>query len=235
MNHTIKGYCIVINNLGSEFDPECRTVKEAFQNDLGFHYEIYNNLSAVAIRLLLCTLAEIDQSNYQCLTVAMFCKGDNQALTVCGSDDAELSIVEIEEMFSHKNCLTLSSKPKLFLYNLKYQNVARRTSGSRRRRSQRTGSRRNGSNDGVYLLTNSQDHERSRRNTTVPNVFRVLCPIEDVHGNLERRFAFAFWNAVRRATDDNTNTLEQILQSTGVEYELHEPCIRRQLRFYLTE
>ncbi len=226
MDHDdVKGYCIVINNLGSEFEPDCRTIKEVFQTDLGFHFEQYNNLSVNAMDMLLHTLAEIDQSWFRCLTIVMFCEGDSQTLTVRGSDGKDISMTEIENWFSHKNCVTLASKPKLFVYNLKQYSrnvstqIVRRMSASNLQR--------------VSL------QEKHTRSTDTPNVFRVLCPVQEGTRNLERSFPYAFWEAVRTTSTNSGNntlpTLERILECTNAEKELHKPNICRQLILPIVE
>lgn len=127
MNSPIKGYCIIINNLGPEVaEYDCKVLEGLFQNQLGFHSEVYTDLSALAIEELVIAVKSVDHSCYDSFAFAIFAKRNQEEHELMGSDGEKVSFACIENHFSYRACPTLSCKPKLFIYNLKCNRVGRK-------------------------------------------------------------------------------------------------------------
>ncbi len=221
----IKGYCIIINNLGAEVETDCKELERLFQNNLGFHSEVYTDLSALAIEELLVAVESVDHSRCDSLVVTIFAEGNNLDKELLGSDKKALSFACIENHFSYHACPTLSSKPKLFIYNLKCSEMGLR-------RAQRRESRRR---DRYHTIPHDILDNEARR-VSIPDCFRIVQTFErpnQIHVN--RRFSTAFANAVRDLNQDIPRTLDFICASTNSRHELDCPNVGRLIQLQLIE
>ena len=216
----IKGYCIIINNLGAEVETDCRELEGLFKHNLGFYSEVYMDLSALAIEELLIAVESVDHSWYDSLVVAIFAEGNNLDQELLGSDKKALSFASIENHFSYHACPTLSFKPKLFIHNLK-------CSETELRRAQRRESIRRDR----YRTIPHDTLDNEARRVSIPDCFRIVQSFERPNQIcVNRRFSTAFANAVR-LNRDNPRTLDEICASTG--HELCCPNVRRQIQLQL--
>ena len=114
--------CIVISN--QEF-PEKKNYREGSEHDisklkyifahlLGFCFIVFNNLTASSVRSLLKAAAKVDFTKHQCFAFAMLSHGDENGITC--SDGKPITVDEIRESFSTRNCSTLGGKPKIFIF-----------------------------------------------------------------------------------------------------------------------
>ncbi|KAH9377299.1 hypothetical protein HPB48_020336 [Haemaphysalis longicornis] len=121
MEQNPRGRCIIINNYEFHGDPEayragsqldvCR-MAELFKAFL-FEYTVHLNLTAEEMKTLLSEKArEEQQKAADCLVVVLMSHGDKD--TIYGSDNEELPLGDIYEMFNNDNCPVLQGKPKLF-------------------------------------------------------------------------------------------------------------------------
>ena len=220
----IKGYCIIINNLGAEVETDCRELEGLFKHNLGFYSEVYTDLSALAIEELLIAVESIDHSWYDSLVVAIFAEGNNLDQELLGSDKKALSFASIENHFSYNACPTLSCKPKLFIYNLK-------CSQTELRRAQRREFRRR---DRYRTIPHDTlDNDEARR-VNIPDCFRIVQTFERPNQiPVNRRFSTAFANTVRDL--NRPRTLDYICAHTDSRHELCCPIVGRQIQLQLIE
>ncbi|XP_077534119.1 caspase-3-like [Haemaphysalis longicornis] len=121
MEQNPRGRCIIINNYEFHADPEayragsemdvCR-MAELFKAFL-FECTVHLNLTAEEMKTLLSEKAQEEQQKAaDCLVVVLMSHGDKD--TIYGSDNEELPLGDIYEMFNNDNCPVLQGKPKLF-------------------------------------------------------------------------------------------------------------------------
>ncbi|XP_038574565.1 caspase-8-like [Micropterus salmoides] len=120
MNHNPHGLCVVINN--EEFQGTQLKDRKGTHEDekalhkvfthLGFKVMVHNNLTAEAMRLV---LKELSRRNFfadDALVVCVLSHGEKGC--VYGTDEKEVSLQELTQLFISERAPTLAGKPKLF-------------------------------------------------------------------------------------------------------------------------
>ena len=109
-----QGYCIIINNNTLKYDEESmETIRGVFSDQLGFHVQVYSDLTRKGIKHLLETVANVDHSDLYCLVVIVLSKGEKER-AIYGSDGKKLQLKELMMWFSSDASPTLEGKPRLF-------------------------------------------------------------------------------------------------------------------------
>ena len=109
-----QGYCIIINNNTDYYDDEkMKEIRGVFSDQLGFHVQVYSDLTRKGIKHLLETVANVDHSELYCLVVIVLSKGERER-AIYGSDGKKLQLKELMMWFSSDASPTLEEKPKLF-------------------------------------------------------------------------------------------------------------------------
>ena len=109
-----QGYCVIINNNTSYYGEEqIYEIKGILRNVIGFHVQVYQDLTCKGIQNLLSILSDVDHSQLYALVVIIFSKGKRKRL-IYGSKNNKMQPKEVVEMFKDKT--SLSGKPKLFFF-----------------------------------------------------------------------------------------------------------------------
>ena len=109
-----QGYCIIINNNTMMYDDQTiERIRGVFSDQLGFHVQVYSDLTRKGIKHLLETIANVDHSELYCLVVIVLSKGEKES-AIYGSDGKKLQLKELMMWFSSDASPTLEGKPKLF-------------------------------------------------------------------------------------------------------------------------
>ena len=109
-----QGYCIIINNNTDYYDDEkMKEIRGVFSDQLGFHVQVYSDLTRKGIKHLLETVANVDHTDLYCLVVIVLSKGERER-AIYGSDGKKLQLKELMMWFSSDASPTLEGKPKLF-------------------------------------------------------------------------------------------------------------------------
>lgn len=109
-----QGYCIIINNNTPTYgEDKLEQIKNVFSTQLGFHIEVYTDLTRKAILRLLSSVASADHTELHCMIVLVLSNGGKQRL-VYGSDGKKLHLRELLALFSRDLSPSLADKPKLF-------------------------------------------------------------------------------------------------------------------------
>ena len=81
-----QGYCIIINNNTLKYDEESmEEIRGVFSDQLGFHVQVYSDLTRKGIKHLLETVANVDHSDLYCFVVIVLSKGEKER-AIYGSD-----------------------------------------------------------------------------------------------------------------------------------------------------
>ena len=109
-----QGYCIIINNNTMMYDDQTiERIRGVFSDQLGFHVQVYSDLTRKGIKHLLETVANVDHTDLYCLVVIVLGKGERER-AIYGSDGKKLQLKELMMLFSRDASPTLEEKPKLF-------------------------------------------------------------------------------------------------------------------------
>ena len=109
-----QGYCIIINNNTLKYDEESmEKIRGVFSDQLGFHVQVYSDLTRKGIKHLLETVANVDHTDLYCLVVIVLSKGEKER-AIYGSDGKKLQLKELMMWFSSDASPTLEGKPRLF-------------------------------------------------------------------------------------------------------------------------
>ena len=117
-----RGYCIIINNM--EFDGsnprqessnDAKELLSLFKCKLGFHVEIYNNLTSEEMLVLLRNARGADHSSLSCFVLAILSHGGEHG-KIYGTDDKPVLVRDIASYFTGDQCQTLKDKPKIFIF-----------------------------------------------------------------------------------------------------------------------
>ena len=109
-----QGYCIIINNNTMMYDDQTiERIRGVFSDQLGFHVQVYSDLTRKGIKHLLETAANVDHTELYCLVVIVLSKGEKES-AIYGSDGKKLQLKELMMLFSRDASPTLEEKPKLF-------------------------------------------------------------------------------------------------------------------------
>ncbi len=111
MNKRPRGTCVIINNVTEDLEKESLRFEFVFKQ-LFFDVKRFENLTASQMEA---ELQKISKEAKESLIVMIISHGRDEKV-IC-SDEQDLRITEIVDIFSEKNCKTLSRKPKLFFFN----------------------------------------------------------------------------------------------------------------------
>lgn len=133
MTATVRGYCLLINNIkfdtigerkGSEIDGNL--LRQTFEQ-LGFNVVYEENLTAIGMHELLDLYSSEELASHDALAVIILSHGGDDGI-ICGTDykkkvkkegekeeiSGKISVREIIEKFNNTNCKSLRGKPKMF-------------------------------------------------------------------------------------------------------------------------
>jgi hypothetical protein len=111
MSKRPRGKCVIINNVTKILSKESLRFKNIFEQ-LFFDVILHENLSASQMETELKNISKIAKDS---LIVMIISHGHDEK--VIGFDGNDLSIADIVDIFSEKNCSGLKRKPKLFFFN----------------------------------------------------------------------------------------------------------------------
>ncbi|XP_071499126.1 uncharacterized protein [Diadema antillarum] len=120
MNLRKKGMAFVLKNndfvdrgkrKGSEVD--VKNVTHVFQ-EIGYKVIVVQDLTADEIRDALASLKTKIQSSHTSAVLVFMSHGDREG--ICGKDGKVISVEEIKDIFSGRNCPNLCGKPKIFFF-----------------------------------------------------------------------------------------------------------------------
>ena len=120
MNSSPRGYCVIINNenfmnmkarAGSYWD--AIALEKLFREHLGFHIEMFKDLTSEQIMKLMENIRQQDHSRLSCLVVCVLTHGvDGQ---IYGTDGRLIEVQRMSRSFVGTKCPSLAGKPKLFI------------------------------------------------------------------------------------------------------------------------
>ncbi len=122
MSKAIRGKCLIINNATNEVSRESKIFKSIF-TQLHFKVEMKDKLKALEIKDLLSSLAEDEKlAKNEALVIMIISKGANEQIfeyNACESvyEETPISLAQIVDIFSDKNCPFVRNIPKLFFFN----------------------------------------------------------------------------------------------------------------------
>ncbi|XP_071479484.1 caspase-3-like [Diadema antillarum] len=120
MNLRDKGMAFILNNNdfvdrgkrnGSEVD--VKNVTHVFK-EIGYEIVVKQDLTADEIRDALASLKTEIRSFHTSAVLVFMSHGDREG--ICGKDGSVISVEEIKEIFSGRNCPDLRGKPKIFFF-----------------------------------------------------------------------------------------------------------------------
>lgn len=117
-----RGYCLIINNEQfahskprRESTNDVKELISLFKHKLGFHVELYNNLTSWKMLTLLRTAQGADHSSLSCFVLAVLSHGGEHG-KIYGTDDEPVLVKDIASHFTGDQCPTLKDKPKIFIF-----------------------------------------------------------------------------------------------------------------------
>jgi hypothetical protein len=122
MSQTVRGKCLIINNATNEVFRESKIFESIFRQ-LHFDVEMKDNLKALEIKDLLSSLTKDKElAKNEAFVIMIISKGADEQIFGYNAfkavyEEKSISVAEIVDSFSDKNCPALSGKPKLFFFN----------------------------------------------------------------------------------------------------------------------
>ncbi len=122
MSQAVRGICLIINNATNEVFRESKIFESIFKQ-LHFDVEMKDNLKALEIKDLLSSLTKDNElAKNEALVIMIISKEANEQIFGYNAfkavyEEKSISVAEIVDTFSDKNCPALRGKPKLFFFN----------------------------------------------------------------------------------------------------------------------
>ena len=110
----MQGYCIIINNVYDENNPELKEALSTFENKLNFHVQVYTNITANNMTQLFSSIARVNHEEFNCLVIIV-CSEGKKGKHVYGADGVKIRVNDIITTFSLESCPSFENKAKIFL------------------------------------------------------------------------------------------------------------------------
>ena len=216
----MRGYCIVIDNIcpvATTAYTNKEKLKSLFGDTFGYHVQYYHHLTVNAMRDLLSTVRDCDQSHCSSLAIIILCQGEGDNFFATDYNSKMRNSISVQEIISHysdENCPQLVGKAKIFLFEVWSPEVTTQMRPMLTTKEDQTN-----------LLPTSLDNEVEidHNVNTYSHTYKIVCNIST--SVLMRRDGESHLVNQLQQNANTVKSLQEVLTETSQQLNLNEQLI----------